>query len=51
MTLTPRQTFRAFSDRNWMHRDVQIKRWLGFDDAYFHRAARILNVAGSLGVR
>jgi uncharacterized protein len=50
MTLTLRQTFRALSDRNWMRRDVQIKRWLGFDDEYFHRAARVLSAAGTLRV-
>ena len=30
------------TDANWMRRDVATKRRLGFDDAYFHRAAGLL---------
>lgn len=33
------------SDRNWLRRDVQIKQKLGFDEAYWHRAARVLNLS------
>ena len=29
-------------DSNWMRRDIEIKRELGFDDAYWHCAASIL---------
>ncbi len=31
-------------DANWMRRDVAIKRELGFDDAYWRRAANILRI-------
>ena len=31
-------------ERNWMQRDVLIKQRLGFDDAYWHRAAKVLRV-------
>ena len=31
-------------DGNWMRRDVETKRRLGFDDAYFHRAATLLRL-------
>lgn len=31
-------------DRNWMRRDVRIKQALSFDDAYWHRAAKVLRV-------
>jgi len=29
---------------NWMRRDVLVKRAVGFDDAYFHRAATLLRL-------
>ena len=32
------------SDSNWMRRDVRIKRKMGFDDAYWQRAASILRL-------
>src|SRR4051794_2054580 len=31
-------------ERNWMRRDVLAKRRLGFDDAYWHRAAKVLRM-------
>jgi len=31
-------------DGNWMRRDILIKRKLGFDDAYWHRAATVLRI-------
>jgi hypothetical protein len=31
-------------ERNWMRRDVRIKQALGFDDAYWHRAATLLRL-------
>ena len=34
----------ALRDRNWMRRDVTIKRRLGFDDGYWHRAATVLGL-------
>jgi predicted TIM-barrel fold metal-dependent hydrolase len=37
-----KKAIRAFCDRNWMRRDVWIKKQLGFDEAYFRRAATIL---------
>ena len=35
----------ALCERNWMKRDVMVKRELGFDDAYFSRAATLLRLA------
>jgi predicted TIM-barrel fold metal-dependent hydrolase len=32
------------SERNWLRRDVQIKKALGFDDAYWRRAATVLRL-------
>jgi uncharacterized protein len=32
----------AMRERNWMRRDVRIKELLGFDDAYWHRAGKLL---------
>ena len=29
---------------NWMRRDIRIKQQLGFDDSYWHRAAKVLAV-------
>ena len=34
--------FELMSEENWLRRDVQIKQSLGFDDAYWLRAARVL---------
>jgi predicted TIM-barrel fold metal-dependent hydrolase len=31
-------------DRNWLRRDCRIKEALGFDDAYWHRAAKLLRL-------
>jgi hypothetical protein len=31
-------------EKNWMRRDVLTKQRLGFDDAYWHRAATILRL-------
>jgi predicted TIM-barrel fold metal-dependent hydrolase len=47
MTLGIRQSLRAMADRNWMRRDVTLKTQLGFDDAYFRRAASILRLVNS----
>jgi predicted TIM-barrel fold metal-dependent hydrolase len=33
-----------FGEKNWMRRDVLIKRQIGFDDAYWHRAAQLLRL-------
>lgn len=40
------ETVSLMCDGNWMRRDVRIKELLGFDDAYWHRAARVLRVEG-----
>ncbi len=32
--------------RNWLRRDALVKRRLGFDDAYFNRASRVLRLGG-----
>lgn len=39
-----RDSMRLMKERNWMRRDVLIKERLGFDDAYWHRAATILRL-------
>jgi predicted TIM-barrel fold metal-dependent hydrolase len=31
-------------DMNWMRRDLKIKQEMGFDEAYFHRAAKVLGL-------
>jgi predicted TIM-barrel fold metal-dependent hydrolase len=36
--------FSAWGERNWMRRDVLIKQRLGFDDAYWRRAAKVLGL-------
>ncbi|HEV7299782.1 MAG TPA: amidohydrolase family protein [Tepidisphaeraceae bacterium] len=41
------KSFRLWRDRNWIRRDMAIKRALGFDDAYWHRAAKVLRLADS----
>ena len=38
---------RVLRERNWIRRDVDIKRRLGFDDAYWTRAASLLPLARS----
>ncbi|QOV90031.1 amidohydrolase family protein [Humisphaera borealis] len=38
------KTVAAIADGNWMRRDVAIKEALGFDDAYWHRAAKVLGL-------
>jgi predicted TIM-barrel fold metal-dependent hydrolase len=39
----------AMREPNWMQRDVLIKQALGFDDAYWHRAAQVLRLPGASG--
>ena len=39
-----RKSIRLLRDRNWLRRDVRIKQALGFDEAYWHRAAKILRL-------
>ena len=34
----------AWRDGNWIRRDVMIKERMGFDDDYWHRAAKVLRV-------
>ena len=36
---------KLWTEPNWLKRDVLIKRKLNFDDAYFHRAAKVLRLA------
>jgi predicted TIM-barrel fold metal-dependent hydrolase len=40
---------RAMREPNWMRRDVRIKEALGFDDAYWHRAATVLRLSPQSG--
>lgn len=42
----PRGFLSTFRERNWMRRDALIKRRMEFDDAYWHRAAKVLGVVG-----
>lgn len=38
------ESWHLMSDDNWMRRDIDIKQHLGFDDAYWRRAAKILRL-------
>lgn len=38
-------TVKLWSDMNWLRRDVKIKQALGFDDAYWHRGAKVLGLS------
>jgi len=42
--LGPAASFRAMAQKNWIQRDIEIKRELGFDDAYWQRAAKLLRL-------
>jgi hypothetical protein len=37
------------TEGNWMRRDVLIKERIGFDDAYWHRAGKILRLPAGAG--
>jgi predicted TIM-barrel fold metal-dependent hydrolase len=39
-----RGSFSAWKDGNWIRRDVRIKERMGLEDAYWHRAAKVLGV-------
>lgn len=39
---------KMLAEKNWLRRDVRIKKRLGFDDAYWQRAAKLLRVSGRL---
>jgi predicted TIM-barrel fold metal-dependent hydrolase len=39
-----RNTLTLLGERNWLSRDIQIKEQLGFDDAYWRRAATLLGL-------
>jgi predicted TIM-barrel fold metal-dependent hydrolase len=39
------RTWKLLREMNWMTRDYEIKKQLGFDDSYWNRAARVLHVA------
>lgn len=40
----PWNALASMCDRNWLRRDVKIKQYLGFDDAYWERAGKVLRV-------
>jgi predicted TIM-barrel fold metal-dependent hydrolase len=42
------ESFRLLRIRNWMRRDFLIKQHLGFDEAYWHRAAKLLRLPSRL---
>jgi len=44
-----RTSWSLMRDDNWMRRDVAIKEALGFDDAYWHRGARVLGLTDAPG--
>jgi uncharacterized protein len=44
MDLGIRRTTALMFDRNWLRRDCRIKEELGFEDAYWHRAAKVLRL-------
>jgi predicted TIM-barrel fold metal-dependent hydrolase len=37
-------SFELMREKNWMRRDILVKQKLGLDDAYWHRAAKILRL-------
>lgn len=39
-----RENVELYSEANWLKRDILIKQRLGFDDAYWHRAATVLRI-------
>ncbi|MDB5358076.1 MAG: metal-dependent hydrolase superfamily protein [Phycisphaerales bacterium] len=43
-------SLRLLKSHNWMHRDVLIKEQLGLDEAYWHRASKILRLNRSPNV-
>ncbi|MGH7215492.1 MAG: amidohydrolase family protein [Tepidisphaeraceae bacterium] len=43
------EAFELMRETNWIRRDVLIKQRLGFDDAYWRRAARVLRVSRGTG--
>jgi hypothetical protein len=47
MELSIVKSIKAMAERNWMRRDVLIKQQLGFDDAYWRRAAQVLRLPRS----
>jgi predicted TIM-barrel fold metal-dependent hydrolase len=42
-------TFKLWSETNWLKRDVEIKRRLGFDENYWNRAGKLLLMPTGLG--
>ena len=38
------RALRLLGEKNWLRRDVLIKQHLGFEDAYWHRAASLLRL-------
>jgi len=44
--LGPWPTIELLREKNWMRRDLLIKQRLGFDEAYWHRAASLLKLLG-----
>ena len=44
--IPPPSRWGAFAERNWLRRDVLVKRRMGFDDDYFNRASRVLRLDG-----
>jgi predicted TIM-barrel fold metal-dependent hydrolase len=43
-------SLRALRDRNWLRRDITLKKMLKFDDEYWHRAAKVLRLPHSLAL-
>ena len=44
LRLGPARAWALARDDNWLRRDVRVKRAIGFDDAYFRRAATLLRL-------
>jgi predicted TIM-barrel fold metal-dependent hydrolase len=41
-----RTSLKLWGEGNWMRRDVRVKQAIGFDDAYWSRAAKVLRIDG-----
>jgi predicted TIM-barrel fold metal-dependent hydrolase len=44
------RTMSLMFDKNWLRRDCRIKEALGFEEAYWHRAGKVLRVERGAGV-
>jgi len=51
MRVGPLASIELMREKNWLRRDVMIKQRLGFDDAYWRRAASVLRLPAKVDLR